>query len=335
MGCKISAIEYCFPETKVTNQDLKKEFPDYDFLNFEKKVGIYARYIVKNNETGFNLARAASLKLFERGVDKNQIDYILYCTQSPEYLLPTTACILQDELGLRKGIGALDFNLGCSGYTYGLSMGKALIESKQAKNVLLVTTETYSKFIHPGDRTNRSIFGDAATATLIVESEEDNIGNFVFGTDGSGYDKLIVKNGASKHKYDKNCLVKEYGTDNKYTDNHLYMNGPEVFNFTSSVIPNFTKEILAKNFIDKESISQFIFHQANAFMLNFMRKRLKITEEKFYINLKDGGNTVSNTIPIALKQYSQNINKSEDIILVGFGVGLSWSGGLIKISNAL
>ncbi|WP_396591189.1 3-oxoacyl-ACP synthase III family protein [Allomuricauda sp. R78024] len=335
MGCKIAAIEYCFPEKRVTNEDLQREFPHYDFMNFEKKVGIYSRYIVQDTETGLDLAYNASLKLFEKGVDKNSIDYILYCTQSPEYFLPTTACILQDKLGLSKGIGAFDFNLGCSGYTYGLSLGKALIESKQAKNVLLITAETYSKLIYKGDRTNRSIFGDAATATLIVESEENNIKEFAFGTDGSGYDKLIVKNGASKYKYDNNCLVKEYGTKNKYTDNHLYMNGPEVFNFTSGVIPSFTKEILAKNSIDKEDISQYIFHQANAFMLNFMRKRLKIEKENFYINLKDGGNTVSNTIPIALKQYSQNINIPEDIILIGFGVGLSWSGGLIKINNPL
>jgi len=238
-------------------------------------------------------------------------------------------------MGLNKNIGAFDFNLGCSGYTYGLSFAKALINANQAKKVLLVTAETYSKFIHPKDRTNRSIFGDAATATIIEATEEDNIGEFSFGTDGQGYNKLIIKNGGGKHKYNANCAIKEYGTNNKYTDNHIYMNGPEIFNFTASEIPNFTREILNINNIKKEDISQFIFHQANAFMLNFMRKRLKIESDSFYINIENGGNTVSSTIPIALKDYSQKIKQSENIILVGFGVGLSWSGGLIKIDKKI
>ena len=335
MGCSIEAIEYVFPKNKVTNQDLEREFPEYDFEKFENKVGIKTRYVVADDQTALDLALAASEKLFERGYDKNEIDYVLYCTQSPEYILPTTACILQDRLKLRKNIGAFDFNLGCSGFTYGVSFAKALIDSKQAKKILLITAETYSKFIHPKDRSNRSIFGDAATATLLVETNEKNIGEFLFGTDGNGYDKLIIKNGASRHKFSENCEIKNYGTNNTYTDNHLYMDGPEIFNFTSNIIPNFTLEVLEKNKLQKEDIHQFIFHQANAFMLSFMRKRLKVATEKFYIDLNDGGNTVSNTIPIALKNYSQTLQKPQNIMLVGFGVGLSWSGGLLKINKLL
>ena len=334
MGAVLKAIEYVYPNKKITNQDLAIQFPDYDFSKFEEKVGIKQRYWVQDDETAFDLAKKACEKLFEKN-DKNNIDYILYCTQSPEYFLPTTACILQDHLGLKKNIGALDFNLGCSGYTYGLSLAKGLINSGQAKNVLLVTAEAYSKYLHTNDRSNRAIFGDAATATLISFSEEDSFGEFLFGTDGSGFDKLIVKNGGSRFPYDDDAPKINYGTENSYTDNHLYMNGPEVFNFTNEVVPNFTNEILSKNSKTNQDIDQFIFHQANAFMLNFMRKRLKIDSDKFYIDLVDGGNTVSSTIPIALKKYSQSINTTENIIVVGFGVGLSWSGGLIKISNKL
>jgi 3-oxoacyl-[acyl-carrier-protein] synthase III len=249
--------------------------------------------------------------------------------------LPSTACILQARLGLEKQVGAFDFNLGCSGYTYGLSMAKAFIDSKQAKNVLLVTAETYSKYLHPLDRTNRSIFGDAASATLISASKEDGLGNFVFGTDGLGADKLIVKNGASKFNFDKNPTIKEYGTGNKFTDNHLYMNGPDVFNFTLDTIPNVNEQVLEKNNIDKSVVSQFILHQANAFMLNFLRKRMKINKENFYINLEHGGNTVSSTIPIALKEYSKTITAKEIIMLLGFGVGLSWCGGVLKLNKSL
>jgi 3-oxoacyl-[acyl-carrier-protein] synthase-3 len=334
MGAVLKAIEYVYPNQKISNQDLVNQFPDYDFSKFEEKVGIKNRYWVQENETAFDLGKKACEKLFIR-VNKNEIDYIVYCTQSPEYFLPTTACILQNHLGLKKNIGALDFNLGCSGYTYGLSLAKGLINSGQAKTVLLVTAETYSKYLHPNDRSNRAIFGDAATASLISFSEEDSFGEFLFGTDGSGYDKLIVKNGGSRFPYNVAAPEINYGTENIYTDNHLYMNGPEVFNFTNEVVPNFTNEVLTKNGKTIQDIDQFVFHQANAFMLNFMRKRLKIDSDKFFIDLEDGGNTVSCTIPIALKKYSQSINTTENIIVVGFGVGLSWSGGLIKISNKL
>ena len=334
MGAVLKAIEYVYPDQKISNQDLAIQFPDYDFSKFEEKVGIKWRYWVQENETAFDLANKACEKLFKKN-DKKDIDYILYCTQSPEYFLPTTACILQNNLGLNKNIGALDFNLGCSGYTYGLSLAKGLINSGQAKNVLLVTAETYSKYLHPNDRSNRAIFGDAATATLISFSEDESFGEFLFGTDGSGYDKLIVKNGCSRFPYDVSAPDINYGTENSFTDNHLYMNGPEVFNFTSEVVPSFTNEVLFVNSKTIQDIDQFVFHQANAFMLNFMRKRLKIDSDNFFIDLEDGGNTVSCTIPIALKKYSQKINRTENIILVGFGVGLSWSGGLIKISNKL
>ncbi|SHM94090.1 ketoacyl-ACP synthase III [Flavobacterium xinjiangense] len=336
MGAILRAIEYVYPENKVTNDDLSLQFPDYDFAKFEEKVGIKNRYWVRENETALDLAIKACEKLFLR-IDKDTIDYVLYCTQSPEYFLPTTACILQDRIKLAKNIGALDFNLGCSGFTYGVSLAKGLINAGQAQNVLLITAETYSKYLHPKDRSNRAIFGDAAAATLISSSDIEGIGEFMFGTDGSGYDKLIVKNGGGKFSFDQAAPEIVYGTDNTYTDNHLYMNGPEVFNFTNEVIPGFTKEILQKNNLNIEDINQFVFHQANAFMLNFMRKRLKIPTEKFLIDLAEGGNTVSCTIPIALKKYSETIknNQMQSIALVGFGVGLSWAGGIVKIDRRL
>ncbi len=335
MEAELVAIEYFLPEKCLTNEELSLEFPDYDFHNFEKKVGIKKRYIV-DGETALDLAIKACDKLFKR-IDKSSIDYILYCTQSPEYILPTTACILQNKLGLNKNIGAIDFNLGCSGYTYGLSLSKSLIASNQAKNVLLITAETYSRFLHPKDRSNRAIFGDGATASLISCSKSRKIGDFLFGTDGSGHDNLIIKNGASKYQFDSDAKEFIYGTDNVYTDNTLYMNGPEIFNFTGEVIPNFTRQILIKNQVEINQIDQFIFHQANAFMLEFLRKKLKVSRDNFFIDLEDGGNTVSCTIPIALKNYSNShdFQKTEEIIVVGFGVGLSWCGGSIFLNKGL
>lgn len=335
MGALLKYIEYIFPKRKVSNTDLKNQFPDYDFDKFENKVGILNRYWVDENQTALDLAIEACEKMFEK-TDKNEIDYLIYCTQSPEYFLPTSACVLQDKLGLKKSIGAFDYNLGCSGYVYGLSLAKALIESDQAEKVLLVTAETYSKFLHPNDKSNRAIFGDAASASLIVKSETQDIKSFLFGTDGSGYDKLIVRNGGAKNKYDSDPEEKMYGSDNGFTDNHLYMNGPEVFNFTNEVVPNFTNEVLKKNNLTVETLGNVVFHQANKFMLNFMRKRMKIAEHKFFIDLEDGGNTVSNTIPIALKKWSKSIKEPiDDVVLIGFGVGLSWAGGVINIKDKL
>lgn len=334
MGASIKAIEFYLPQQRVSNQDLLEKFPDYDFDKFEKKVGIKNRYWVSENETALHLAIRACEKLFLR-VDRTKIDYVIYCTQSPEYFLPTTACLLQEELGLSKDIGAFDYNLGCSGYVFGVSLAKALIESGQSENILLVTAETYSKYLHPEDKSNRAIFGDGATASLISKDNHKGLQGFLFGTDGSGAEKLIIKNGAGKKRFDENACLLSYGSDNYYTDNHLYMNGPEIFNFTAENIPNFTHRLLEKNNVVVSEVDHFVFHQANAFMLDFLRKRIKAEKDQFYIDLEDGGNTVSNTIPIALKRLSDKtaIKENTKIIIVGFGVGLSWAGGMIELNK--
>lgn len=334
MHASIHNIEYCFPDKKVTNELLKSSFPDYDFGRFESKVGIKSRYWVSDNETALDLAVSACNKLFEK-FDRNSVDFVILCTQSPEYFLPTTACILQDRIGLRKSVGALDFNLGCSGYVYGLSLAKGLVESGQCSNVLLVTAETYSKYIHPQDKSNKAIFGDAASASIISSSNEDGLNSFLFGTDGSGAEKLIIKNGANKNSLESNPNLREYGSGNFYSDNHLYMNGPDIFNFTLEVIPQFVEDVVKKNGSSIDEIDYFIFHQANAFMLDFLRKKINIKKERFYIDLEDGGNTVSNTIPIALKRFSEKVTIIQPlkVLLVGFGVGLSWSGGLITLNR--
>jgi 3-oxoacyl-[acyl-carrier-protein] synthase-3 len=338
MGAVLKHVEYKFPDGAYTNHDLSKKFSDYDFSKFDTKVGIKKRYWVKENETALDLAEKACLKLFQY-FDKNQIDFVIYCTQSPEYILPTTACLLQQRLGLNTSVGAFDFNLGCSGYIYGLSIAKGLVETNQAKNVLLVTAETYSKYLHSDDKSNRGIFGDAATVSLVsFDENKSNIQNFLFGTDGLGYDKLIIKNGAAKNKIEANPEIKVYGSGNKYTDNDLYMDGPEIFNFTSEIIPEFTLNLLKKNNLEMDDCSLLIFHQANKFMLDFLRNKIKAPKERFYIDLEDGGNTVSCTIPIALKRWSDSYSGDfpvKNITLVGFGVGLSWGGTVICVDSKL
>lgn len=328
---KIKSIKFCFPKKVYDNNHIKLEHPSYDINNFEKKVGIRRRYLTNDFETGLDLAEKACNDLL-KDYPNLKLDFIIYCTQSPEYILPTTSCILQDRLNLSKNVGAIDYNLGCSGYIYGLKIANGLIKSGECDNVLLVTAETYSKFINKGDVVNKAIFGDAASATLITKSSEKGILKSITKTDGSGFDKLIIKNGGSKNKIISNPIRKTY-SNCVYTDNDLYMNGPDIFNFTIKNIPNLCKEVLQFNNFEKTDIDYVIFHQANKFMLNFLRKKINFSEDKFCIDLEDGGNTVSNTIPIALSRAikSGKVKKNNIILLVGFGVGLSYGGIIIKL----
>lgn len=324
-------ISYYLPKKTVSNLQLSQVFPDWEYISFEQKVGIQERNVAAADETALDMAEKASLKLLSE-FNKNEIDFVLLCTQSPDYYLPTSACILQDRLGLSTRCGALDFNLGCSGYIYGLSLAKGLLNAQIARKILFVVSETYSKHIHPGDRVNRAIFGDAAAATLIT-SESFQIGEFVLGTDGSGFKDLIVKNGAFRTKENDHVLDYEYGTGNITSDNHLYMNGPSIFNFTISTIPALVMETASKNGLELSEIDYFIFHQANKFMLEYLRKKIKIAPEKFCIDMTLTGNTVSATIPIALKNAIDNvtIKGGDRVMLVGFGVGLSWGATMITI----
>jgi len=324
-------LEYYLPERVISNIELAKEFPGWDYLNFEKKVGILSRHIAGESETALDMAEKACNKLLET-VDRSSIDFILLCTQSPDYFLPTSACILQNRLNLSTNCGALDFNLGCSGYIYGLALSKSLIRSGVASNILLVVSETYSKHIHPKDKVNRVIFGDGAAATLINKNSF-TIGEFVLGTDGKGFQDLIVKNGGMKNRNLIDIKDYEYSPGNFTSDKNLFMDGLEIFNFSLNRIPELVLQTAKKNELEMEEINFFIFHQANAHMLNYLRVKAQIAPEKFCMDLESTGNTVSATIPIALRNsFSKGlVKKGDKIMLVGFGVGLSWGANVITL----
>jgi len=327
----IKAIEYFFPTKMLTNEELAKIYPDWTADKILLKTGIARRHIVSENECASDLAEKAARKLFSSGIiSPDEIDFILLATQSPDYFLPTTACILQDKLGIPQSSGALDFNLGCSAYIYGLAMAKSLVKTGIAKKILLLTAETYSKYIHPMDKSNRTIFGDAASATLICEGGHE-IGEFDLGTDGSGKDYLIVPAGASRLAVSEETSKEIEDNGSVRTQNNLYMNGPEVFNFTIRVVPQSIKNILNKHNLDLADIDLFVFHQANKFMLDYLRKKMKISEDKFYMDIEDIGNTVSATIPIALKRAEEKgrLKKGDKVLIIGFGVGLSWGSTIL------
>lgn len=332
MKAYIKAISYYLPERIVSNDELEKDFPEWSAKKISSKVGIDFRHISADGETAGDMAEKAAQKLFEEyNILTSEIDFILLCTQSPDYFLPTTACLLQDRLGLSTSCGALDFNLGCSGYVYGLSLAKGLVFAGVAKNVLLLTAETYNKHIHPKDKGNRSIFGDAATATLISTSGVAEIGEFALGTNGKGADDLIIRSGAMRHKEFSNCeRIDESGAIQ--SDDHIYMNGGAIFNFTLEAVPPLVEQTLNRNNLTLDSIGQVVFHQANKFMLSTIREVCNIDTEKFFVDIRNVGNTVSNTIPIALKNamHQQVIIKDMNVLIAGFGVGFSWGGTVLK-----
>ena len=332
MGPAIVKVDYYLPDTIFDNRDIEKVFPGYTPEKIEEKVGIHQRHIAGPNETALDMAFFACEKVLA-GIDRSTVDFLILCTQSPDYFLPTSACILQDRLSLGTDIGAFDMNLGCSGYIYALFTAKAMIQSHAAKTVLVVTSETYSKHIHPADRGNCIIFGDGAAATLVSRSDRGGILDFSLGTNGKGYKNLIVPNGGMREKYQPDAPELEDKNGCIRTDNHLFMNGPEIFNFTIKTIPGLVKGILSKNRMTLDQIDYVIFHQANAYILNYLRKKIKIPEEKFYMNLRDTGNTVSATIPIALKDCLDGglVKPGDHVLIAGFGVGYSWGGTIVRI----
>ena len=331
MKVYIKAISYYIPQQVLSNENLIKEFPEWTVEKVASKVGINTRYISSSDETAGDMALKAAEQLFtEHDIERHDVDFILLCTQSPDYFLPSTACILQDKLGLRQDIGAFDFNLGCSGFVYGLSVAKGLIAAGIAKNVLLLTSETYTKYLHPKDKGNRTIFGDAASATLISTTGFAEIGDFVLGTDGAGYEQLIVRTGAARTPQALNDIQFDEN-NNPLSSDHLFMNGPDIFTFTIERVPTMVRDLLEKSGLNKEDINLFVPHQANLYILEFLRKKMKIEKDKYYINLANFGNTVSSTIPIALYEALKENKLHGNILLAGFGVGLSWGATVIKL----
>lgn len=328
----IKALSYYLPKQVVTNEELLKEFPEWSVDKVAAKVGVQSRHISSPNETAGDLAEKAAKKLFkENDIDPESIDFLLLCTQSPDYFLPSTSCILQHKLGLRTDIGAFDYNLGCSGCIYGLAVAKGLVLAGIARNVLLLTAETYNKYLHPSDKSNRSIFGDGAAACLISSEGFAEIGDFVLGTDGSGANNLIVKTGAARHKEKTGKFVQDDEGHICY-DDFLYMNGGAIFNFTLDAVPDMMNQLLDRNHVQKADIDYFIFHQANKFMLNTIRKVCVLPKDKFYINLENTGNTVSSTVLIGLKDCLETnlVTTGMQVMITGFGVGLSWAGTILK-----
>ena len=325
----IKALTYYLPEEIVTNELLDAELGEVSLT--AKTAGVESRRKAADEETASDLAVKAALKLFsENDIKPAEIDFLIFCTQSPDYFMPSTSCVIQDRLGVPTTAGAFGYDLGCSGYVYGLAIANSFVDSGLAKNVLLLTADTISKYLHPQDK-NRLLFGDAASATLIATDGLARIGKFERGTDGSGYEHIIIRNGANRHRSMTGISKVDENGNIHYEDN-FDMDGEAVFNFTIERIPDLIARCLDINNMRKEDVSYYVFHQANKYMLNTLRKINKLPKDGFFVDLSDTGNTTSTTVPIGLVKSLEagNIHKDMNVMVAGFGVGLSWAATILK-----
>ena len=332
-GAAVRAVSVYLPEKVLDNAELVRQFGTWTESKIFNKTGIRERHVVEE-ELVSDLATGAGEKLFaEHGIDRDGIDFVLLCTECPDYFLPATACVVQDRLKLRKNIGALDYNLGCSGFIYGLALAKGLILSGTANRVLLLTADTITRTINPSDKSTRTIFGDAAAAILVEAADAPGIGEFSLGTDGSGAQKLIIPAGAwAKPSSPETRVETSNRWGNVRTLENLYMDGPEILDFTLDVAPKCMQEIFERNGTSLEKIKLVVLHQASFMLLEKLRERLGVPDEKFVIDIERYGNTVSCTIPVALRdaELEGRLVKGDDVLIMGFGVGLSWGGTILR-----
>lgn len=334
MNCKIAHIEYYLPRKVVTNKDLLKENPGWDIEALLPKTGVHQRHIVAENETAFDLALGACRKLFDQGkVSAQEIDAVIFCTQSPDYIMPGNAFLLHNQLSLPEHALAFDINLACSGYVYGLAMAKAFFNTYPIKNLLFVTADTYSKYIHPQDKSVRLLFGDGAAATILKPSEQGGITDVRLGTYGKGYEYFMIHAGGCRMpKSSSTAQVMTDKSGNSRTQEQIVMEGFALVSLARGKVLSHIKEILDANRLKPEDIDLFIFHQASQLVLDSLQKSLDLPSQKVYNNLAQIGNTVSSSLPIAIKDALDQgrIKRGNKILLSGFGVGFSWGSAIVE-----
>jgi len=332
MFARIRAISSYLPAQVEYNSDIVDG-------RFIKKIGVKSRHIATDESAG-DLAFEAAEKLFaEHNIDRHETDFILLCTQHGDYQMPHTAAHLQNRLGLKKSVGTMDIALGCSGYVYGLAVAKGLIETGLAKKILFLTSSVYTKYINVCDTSTRPLFGDGATATWLEGGDLESLRAFVFGSDGSRFDKLIIPVGGSKNPPRNNPEVFSTDENKNYRSNYeVFMDGMVITYFTLREIPKLVDDVLTAANLTRSDLDYCIFHQANKFMMNYLRDKAGLNDVPFHNDITDTGNIVSGSVPLAIEQVIKSRGASSDlknVMLAGFGVGLSWAGCIADLSGVM
>ena len=333
----ISGISACVPIKVEENTEILNISPS-DIEKLIKTTGIERRHVGATDTCTSDVCFKAAEKLIaELGWQKDEIEGLVFVTQSPDYILPATSPILQDRLGLSTDCFTLDISLGCSGYIHGLSTLAGYMQSGMLKKALLLVGDTSSIYCSTLDKSTFPLFGDCGTATALAYMEGDEGMKFHLSSDGSGYKSIIIEDGGYRNRFSSNSLkVNEFGDGIRRTNLDLSLDGMDVFSFGISKAPETVNKLIQKFDLNKESIDFFIFHQANMMMNERIRKKLGIEEQKVPYSLKNFGNTSSASIPLTMvtEASSKLKNGENNLIACGFGVGLSW-GSLYCKTNSL
>lgn len=332
MSIGISAIEYFLPE-KIIDNSFFSEAKD-DFL--EQKVGIKTRRITEDGVYTSDLAAKVVNNIIEKnGIKRDEIDFLILCTLSPDYLLPQTSAQVQKMCNLPESLYSVDIRMGCTGFVHGLSLAQSLIAGMGYKKGLVVTAEKFSIYLSYRDFTVDTLFSDSATAVLVEKNPKlFEILAHDFGTDGSGAEHIIVEAGGCKLRIsEETSKFEEIKPGIERSKNYLYMNGRQVMKFANKTVPVSANKVLSKANITIDDLDWVIMHQANKLMLEDIAERMHLPAEKNYINLWDKGNTIASSIPIALQEIIDNgerVNKNSYWLITGFGLGFAWGTTLLK-----
>ena len=331
---KISAVAACVPPAKEYNADLGYLIPLEEIEKTIHAIGIREKRITDASTCASDLCVKAAEQLFrDNRIDRNTIDMVLFMSQLPDYRMPATAPILQHRLGLPKSTAAMDLALACSGYVYALSAAMSYASIPGLNRVLLLDGDTVSKVVNKMDKVNVHLYGDAGTATLIEKSPEATPSCFTLYSDGSGEDAVKIKAGGARYPATaKNLTPHTDDEGNIRSDNEVYMDGMDVFNFALSNVPKSVKEICEIGGTTLSEIDHIVLHQANKFMTDFIIKRLKYPLDRVPYSLDRYGNTSSASIPLTLSSELSG-KRPGKVILCGFGAGLSWGTGLVSLQD--
>ena len=334
-GMTVRGISWCVPEKVETNEFLVQEFGTWTPEKILHKTGILKRHVAEPGVPASHYHAMVANKFFEEHpeIERDSIDMLVVCTETRDYIAPATACVVHGLLGLRKTCGAVDYELGCSGYLYGLGIAKGFIVSGIARRVLLTTGDVVAKYAHRQDKSVRTIVGDGFTATLLEASENDRVTGFDFGSDGTGFRDIIIEAGAEAMPYSETtgqAYTNRFG--NMHSKENIYMDGRKVLEFSVGQVPGSVARTLERAGLKMEDIDLVVFHQASQLLLERVRDALGVPPEKFVIDLAETGNTVSSTVPIALARAaaSGRLKAGMKVLVSGFGVGLSWGTAVIE-----
>ena len=332
----IAGIAYALGERLVTNDDLGRENPTWDMSRTTERTGVSSRAVAESGTTALDLAERAAVRLFEEGsVASGDVDGLIFCTQTPDHILPGNASLLHGRLGLPQRVLAFDMVHACSGFVYAAGVARSLVESGAATNVLVATGDTYSRLIHPGDRSTRAIFGDGAACSLVTAGPEASLrfADFEYWTAGDRADRFMVANGGARSPFDPDLVVEPDSNARVSSPNHIRMDGLGLLSFFNSNVPKSVDAVLERNGLGRDDVDRIVFHQASRMAVEGLARALRVGMDRVEVSFGDTGNLVSASIPVALARMRERgaLASGDTVLLCGFGVGLSWSVALLEV----